>query len=235
MKFLTPKGSTLKWIDMRRFDSDTDDSSPNSPTMIDLDIALGDGNTRTGAAITDTLHGIMFRQHHCDPDLWVSDFTVPEPSATVEFARVPFINNGSRSFSALFEYEVMAVGDDMVDGTGLVADDPALDLIDFDGGVGCDEIHEEVQAADDTPSSDPPQADLEMTGMSTSLGSTASSSNGSRRKNGKGKATVRSATPPNEEQFSAMDITSSSPLKRRANNVMADAGSVSPISKRKCL
>lgn len=122
--FKTPKGSKLHWIQVRaRRESESSDNSPASPTMVDLDNALLEGNTRTGAHISDAINGRLFQQYHC------TKLQLPEPldfeeSNLTEFARNPLLRSFVDSVANQF-------GDDLdyfVDG------DDVHDLIDFEGG-----------------------------------------------------------------------------------------------------
>lgn len=217
--FKTPKGSKMAWVDMRRFDSLTDDSAPSSPTMVDLDAALLEGNQRTGAAITDVIYGHMFRQYHCT-DFDFAMYT--QPTSHAEFARVPFLNNGGMgglfsdgnfpdSFASLDS-------EDAVD--GMQPEMAALELIDFDGGARA----EEACAAERPATPEPSSATLEEAGSITPRA----------RQKGKGKAPdsaerrrVQGSSTPTRSPRHTFDFASS-PLKRRA-----PARSVSPVLKKK--
>lgn len=123
--FKTPKGSKLHWIQVRaRRESESSDNDPPSPTMVDLDNALLEGNTRTGAHISDAINGRLFQQYHC------TQLQLPEPSdfaesSLPEFARNPIL----RSF-------VDTVYDHLED--FYVNQDDVQDLIDFEGGFSED-------------------------------------------------------------------------------------------------
>ena len=69
-----PKGCTLEWVKIpKRHQSESSDDSPASPTMVNLNEALLEGNTRTGAHISDVINGRLFAQYHC------TQLQLPEP------------------------------------------------------------------------------------------------------------------------------------------------------------
>lgn len=206
----------MAWVDMRRFGSFTDDSAPSSPTMVDLDAALLEGNQRTGAAITDVIYGHMFRQYHCTD----FDFTMyNQPTSHAEFSRVPVLNNGGLGnlFSELPGSFASIESDELAD--GIQPEMEALELIDFDGGAGDDE---------------PAQPERAVTPERVNRASQAPCSTTPRARNkGKGKAfdspnrsRVEGSSTPTRAARSTPDMMSS-PLKRRA-----PTRSVSPSTKK---
>jgi len=104
-----PKGCTLEWVKLKkRHQSESSDDSPASPTMVNLNEALLEGNTRTGAHISDTINGRLFAQYHC------TQLQLPDPmdeleDSFAEFARIPGLMNGLRTMYGysgdLFEEE----------------------------------------------------------------------------------------------------------------------------------
>lgn len=76
--------------------------------MVNLNEALLEGNTRTGAHISDTINGRLFAQYHC------TQLQLPDPmdeleDSFAEFARIPGLMNGLRTMYGysgdLFEEE----------------------------------------------------------------------------------------------------------------------------------
>jgi len=96
--------------------------------MVNLNEALLEGNTRTGAHISDVINGRLFAQYHC------TQLQLPEPmdeleDSFAEFARIPGLMNGLRT---MYGYE----------GDYFEEEDEQMPLqetmhafIDFEGGV----------------------------------------------------------------------------------------------------
>lgn len=146
--FKTPKGSKLKWIDVRTFANDSPQSSaPSSPTMIDLEAALREGNQRTGAAITDAIYGQMFRQYHCTQ---FEAAAHAQPSAHAEFARVPALQGSvPRGGFSTADFSLFS-SDALLEFTGGVHADLGIhDLIDFDGNVDSEELPSDMPTPSD--------------------------------------------------------------------------------------
>lgn len=130
--FKTPKGSKLKWVQLKnRRESESSSDSPASPTMVNLDNALLEGNTRTGAHISDAINGRLFQQYHC------SQLQLPEPmeleeTTLAEFARNPLLVGSIRSWFENSLADQMAGGGDEFDIQD--HDEEIHAFIDFDGG-----------------------------------------------------------------------------------------------------
>lgn len=204
--FKTPKNSKLRWISIRtRRESSESDNSPASPTMVDLDNALMEGNTRTGAHISDAINGRLFQQYHC------TQLQLPEPldlgdSNLTEFARNPMLMGSIRgifenALAGLMEQDDDIEGDD---------DDEFHAFFDIEGGF-----------ADDTTSTPNP----------TPISRTASFAGFVEEEEVDSQLTPGDADDEDEEA-TMVKTTFSSPLKRRASN---DLESMSPELKRKKL
>lgn len=205
--FKTPKNSKLRWISIRtRRESSESDNSPASPTMVDLDNALMEGNTRTGAHISDAINGRLFQQYHC------TQVQLPEPvdfgdSNLTEFARNPVLMGSIRG---IFENALVGLMEQAGDMDG-DDDDEFRTFFDIEGGY----------AEDDSTSTSNP----------TPVSRTASFA-GFVEEEEDDSQTVRGDADDEEEPESAIKPNFSSSLKRRASDNLK---SVSPELKRKKL
>jgi hypothetical protein len=145
----TPKTSNLKWVPIRSRHQSSPES-PASPTMVNLDRALLEGNTRTGAHISDAIHGQLFRQYHCgqviDDPMQLDDVNF------TEFARLPGMGNSFRN-----QHEFM-LPPNMEDADDHNIGDALQMFIDFSGGVNDDDDDETTGQS----SSDIPAASIEI-------------------------------------------------------------------------
>jgi hypothetical protein len=124
-----PKGCTLEWVQLpKRHQSESSDDSPASPTMVNLNEALLEGNTRTGAHISDTINGRLFAQYHC------TQLQLPDPmdeleDSFAEFARIPGLMNGLRTMYG-YEGDLFEEEDEQ-----MPLQETMHAFIDFEGGI----------------------------------------------------------------------------------------------------
>lgn len=143
----TPKGSDLKWISTRSR-NESSPEEPASPTMVNLDRALLEGNTRTGAHISDAINGQLFRTYHC---VQLPEEPVQIDDNFAEFARLPGMGMSFRNQQDFMLPPGMEDVDDNPIGEALQK------YFDFSGGKNDDE--EEMTTPQD--SSDVPAASIE--------------------------------------------------------------------------
>jgi len=173
--------------------------------MVDLDNALMEGNTRTGAHISDAINGRLFQQYHC------TQLQLPEPadfgdSNLTEFARNPLLMGSIRG---IFENALVGLmeQDDEIEGDD---DDEFHAFFDIEGGY-----------ADDTTSTPNP----------TPTSRTASFA-GFIEEEEVDSQTLPGDADDEDEEETVIKPNLSSPLKRRASG---DLKSMSPELKRKKL